>query len=131
MTIIQSFYTYLSAQTAVTDLLADTDSIWPSRVPQGKPFPAVTFGLEDDQDQVLLDGTTSGMHIAMVEVWCWTRTGPSAHDLAAAVKTALLGVYGTFGSHEVDPIAKTFEDSDFEVDTELHYVRLVFKIPYR
>ena len=131
MTITQSFYTFTSAVTNITDLLASTDEIWPGRLPQEHGgFPAMTYSLDADDDIPLLDGGVNEMHWADFEVFCWANTLLEAADLAAVVKTELIGVTGTFGANTAKRITKENEFSDFETQTELHFVRLVFRVAY-
>ena len=133
MSIKTSYYTWLSAQTAITSLLANTGAIYPGRIPQGQNdlLPAITYRVDDDQEIPLLDGQSSTLAFADMEVWCWGRTSPEAETLAEAVRAAHVGYSGAMGTNEVDPIRKNFDDGDMEVDTGLHFVRLVFAIPYR
>lgn len=128
-----SYYTWLSAQASITSLLGASSAIYPDRIPQrsNKSFPALTYRVDNNEDIPLLSGQVSGLRFADIEVWCWATTSPAAEALADAVRAAHVGYSGTMGTNEVESVRKTFDDGDLEVDTELHFVRLVFVIPYR
>lgn len=133
MSIKASFYSFLLSQTSITNELGAVDAIFLNRIPQqlNKQMPALSYRQTNDEDVYLLDGTASSLKFAEIEVNCWAFSAPQAEALAQAVRDALTGYSGPMGANTVDPIRKTFDDGDFEVDTDLHFVRLVFVIPYR
>jgi hypothetical protein len=126
--ISKDFYTFVSGRAGITAL---TSSIYPQFLPQQHPgFPALTFALDDDQDQQLLDGSVGGMREALMVVDCWDGSYITAHALADAVKLELIGYVGAFGASTVDRIRKEREIELYEADTELHRVALQFFIAY-
>lgn len=132
MTISLSLYAEIAAEASVTSLLASADAIFPARLPQNHAaFPAMTYQLEDDEDIGLLQGGVSDLHFANLEVYIYARDAVAPGAIAAALKTFLIGKFGVFGSNHAERIDKTSELSDFETATELHFVRLVFRISYR
>jgi hypothetical protein len=127
--IAQSFYTFVSGRAGITAL---TGSIYPIMLPQSHDgFPAITYSMDDDADQPLVDGTVSGMREALFSVDCWGLTGVSVQSLASAVKTELIGYIGTMGAHTVNRCRKEREDFNFyESDTGLFRVNLQFLVAY-
>ena len=126
MTITQSFYSFLSADSGVT---AITSRIHPGSVPQSEDFPAITFELTDDEPTLILDGFGSAS-LARMNVDCWDKSLVTAESIATAVKNALIGHYGTFGSNTVTNVVKTRELHLEENDTGLRRVSLQFDILY-
>lgn len=129
MTISQSFYSWLSSQSAVTAIASD---ISPGSTPQQQAQPAVTFSLQDDTDTELLYGVGSAS-TALMDIDCWASTVVSAESLASAIKTALDAfrtAQGAMGDHTVAHIQKTRELHLEETDTRLRRVSLQYAITY-
>ena len=122
MSVVTSIYTVLDA--------ALTESVYPQVLPQNPTVPAVTYNLDDDEESTLLDGTTEGLKQTLFTVDCWAATYAAAHTLADAVKTALVGSTGTFGTVTADHLRKEREIDLFEADTRLHRVSLQFLLAY-
>lgn len=129
MTISQSFYAWLAAQSAVTAIAQD---ISPGSTPQQAARPAVTFSIQDDQDTELLYGVGSAS-TALMDVDCWAARQLTAESLATAIKAALdpfRTAVGAMGSHTVTHVRKTRELHLEENDTGLRRVSLQFEITY-
>lgn len=126
MSIATSFYSYITAQSAITNITTEIYNGW---VPQNGSFPALTFSVSDDIEEQTLDGIGSTRN-AIFDVDCWATTLVAAEALAAAVKTALTDYYGAFGANTVSYIYKTRELHLIENDTDLRRVSLQFSILY-
>jgi hypothetical protein len=113
-------------------------AVFPSWLPQqNTTFPALTFSIDDNLDDQLLDGVGT-LRQAFVSVECWARSFLAAHTLADVVKAQLIGFTGPFGNLasspqvkvEVDHVRKVRELDLYESDTRLHRVSLQFLIAY-
>ena len=118
--------------------IAAAATIYPSWLPQqNTTFPAITFSVDDVQDDQLLDGVGS-LTQSLVSIDCWAATYAAAHTLADVVKAELVGYVGTFGNVTASPqvavtvnhIRKTRELDLFESDTGLYRVSLQFLIAH-
>lgn len=112
--------------------------IYPSWLPQqNTTLPALTYSVDDNQDDQLLDGVGSLVQ-SLVSIECWASTYAAAHTLADVVKSELVGYRGAFGDLTVSPnvtvtvdhVRKLRELDLFESDTRLHRVSLQFLIAY-
>lgn len=129
MTISQSFYAWLAAQSSITAIAQD---ISPGSTPQQAERPALTFQLQDDQDTDLLFGAGSA-RTALMDVDCWSPRQLTAESLATALKAALAAFrteVGVMGAHRVTHVRKTRELHLEESDTSLRRVSLQFEITY-
>jgi hypothetical protein len=126
MSIKSSLYTFLISKTAITTLVS---GVYPQTLPQQASAPAIVYSLDDEEMQQLLDGTSPLLE-ARVTIDCYSPSYAGADAIAAAVKTALIGHRGTFGSKVVDHLRKERELDLFEADTRLHRVNLQFLIAY-
>ncbi len=133
-TIVDSLYTVLQTNSTLTDLLRSTKSIYPHVLPESHPgYPAVTYALVQEEDIPLLNGTRADLRRATVEVRVWDDNYSKVMEIAEVVKTALIGVTGTFGTHVADFIRK---DESGEVTlppepgTKLYSSRLRFDLNY-
>ena len=130
--ILESFRTYIAAQSSITSLLGAAGAIYPEIIPESDSArPAITYNLDNDTDIDLLAGNIAALHMADIETTVWAATVSEAHSIAAQIKSELAGLTGTFGTNTVDHISKQNEFSGFETPTRLHWVRLVFRIAYR
>lgn len=128
-TIAQSFYTYLSGNSAVTALVGTR--VYPQVIPQPVVLrPAITYYQESGEYIEHLGGR-SDLRMAEFEAHCWAPQYLDARNLAEVVDAELTGYRGTFGSHTAESIRKV---NDFDVgpdnDTGLHRVILRFDIAY-
>jgi hypothetical protein len=112
--------------------------IYPSWLPQqNQTFPAVTYSIDENQDDQLLDGVGSLIQ-SIVSVECWAMTYAAAHTLADVVKSEMVGSRGVFGDLTtspmvtvwVDHIRKVRELDLYESDTRIFRVSLQFVIAY-
>ncbi len=113
-------------------------TIYPAWLPQqNTTFPAISFSVDDNQDDQLIDGIGS-LTTSLISVDCWASTYAAAHTLADVVKSELVGYRGAFGNVSsspvvtvtVDHVRKTRELDLYESDTRLHRVSLQFLIAY-
>lgn len=130
-------YTFLAAKSSIRAIVAMDTSVSPNKpsfyvhmLPQNHiGFPALTYSQDDNSDQHLLSGVST-LKEALLSVDCWALTYSSAHSLASAVKSEMVGYRGTFGSSTVDFIQKERELDLYESDTYLHRVSLQFRVAY-
>jgi Protein of unknown function (DUF3168) len=112
---------------------AISTAIYPHHIPQGVSYPAVTFGVDGDDNALLLDGISS-LKEALFSVDCWDYSVITANRLADAVEAALVGARGDFGglspSQEVDHVRKERRFDLYEPDTKLYRVSLQFFVAY-
>jgi len=127
VTITQSFYTELSGESTITDVVST--SIYPGWIPSQATYPAITFGVADDLNIDVLNGV-SAASLAIMDVDCWATTVIAAESIASVVKTFLIGFYGSFGDYTVTSCRKTRELHLEETDTGLRRVSLQFEILY-
>ena len=127
MSIKTSVYSVISGTGAITSLA--TGGVHPQNIPAQSTAPAITFSMDDDADQQLLDGV-SGLKEARFVIDCYSLSYLTADQMASAVKTALVGYRGAFGTNTAEHIRKERELDLFEADTRLHRVNLQFLIAY-
>jgi hypothetical protein len=127
MTIAQSFYTYLTANSAVAALVSDR--IYPHVIPQHEGTrPCITFEMQGDDDILHLAGR-SETRIAEIAVDCWAPRYLDARNLADTVRTELVGVRGAFGADTSESIRITSDyDGPFDDDENLYRVMMRFEI---
>lgn len=132
MSIMQSFYSVITGNSTITDLLASTGSVWPESLPQSHDgFPALSFALDSDEDIYNLKGIKNELEVATIRVRIWDDSVLSVHNIASTIKSELSGFRGPFGSHTAELILKTNEFSvDQEIDTGLYSLILDFSIAY-
>jgi len=100
------------------------DRIYPHIMPEGEDFPAVTYTVLDDADEVITGPT--GLIEADVELTAWARGSQTtsgyttARDLARAVRDALLGFRGVVeGVHIYSVTGGTVGDAVPDESTEI------------
>lgn len=126
--IVDSFFSYLSANAGVAALCPET-SFFPMTIPQGAALPAITYSLDaDDRDQLL--DSIGDLKTALFEVNAFSLDHVVAHQLAEAVETALAGYRGAFGSKTAEHIRLERKFELFETDTKLHRVTQQFVLAY-
>jgi len=127
--ILASMYTFLSGTGSVTSLCS---SIYPEFLPENhQSFPAIVLGLISNDEEMLLDGTTSSLSTATITVDCLDKSLSSAAAVASAVESALIGYRGPFGTETVDHLRKESEDLiPLDPSTELIGVSMQFFIGY-
>lgn len=129
MTIAQSLYTYLTADSSIGAVVGDR--IYPQIIPQAElGRPALTYFQESGEYIEHLAGR-SDLRMAEFEINCWSPTYLAARNLAQVVDTALTGLRGAFGGDTAESIRKTNDfDGGYENDTGLYRVVLRFSIAY-
>lgn len=124
---MQSVYTYLKGRSPQL-----CPSIYPAgEAPQEHALPLITFELDSDLDEQLLDGGRSELHQAFVTVLCYDASLLTAFALATRVKTALIGYVGSMGDHQARMIIKESEQVAPETIAGLRGVALQFFIAYQ
>lgn len=129
MSIAQSLYTWLTANSAI-DALVD-DRIYPQVIPQHEPArPAITYSQEDGSYIEHLAGR-SDTRFAEFSIDCWAPTYLAVRNLAETVQTELIGVRGSFGGDTAESV-RLVNDFDGPPDDEagLYRVNLRFVIAY-
>lgn len=128
-TIAQSFYSYLSGNSTITNLVSTR--IFPQTIPQIiDDRPAITY-YQEAGDYIEHLAGRSNTKMAEFEVHCWSTSYLTARNVAETVDAQLTGYRGTFGSHTAESIRKTNDfDGGFETDTGLHRAILRFEIAY-
>ena len=134
--IAQDLYTFLQDKASIRAIVALSSasprkaSIYPYFLPQSHiGFPALTYSMDDDLEQTLIDGTST-MKEAILSVDCWAYDYIRAHDLADAVKDEMVDYTGTFGSSTVNHCRKERELDLYEPDTKVYRVSLQFRVAY-
>ena len=117
----EGLYTYLSAQSAVTDLVS-------TRIAEGEltpleTLPAVKFSLQSTTEDYTFDENQNDFVGARVEVHCWAKDRETARDVGEAVKDTLKNHTGTMGSITVRRVFLTDEVGTFYEDAVAAYRR--------
>jgi hypothetical protein len=95
MTLEESLYTHLAADTDITDIV-DT-RIYQGARKQGSSLPALSFeevGMESEQD---ITGSPIGLGSSYVEFFCYAETTKAAAALREAVRLSLQRHSGVMG----------------------------------
>lgn len=124
--IVESFFTFLGSQSGVVALCPQ---IFPFVIPQGIVPPAITFSLDSDDRQPLLDGVGS-LRTALIEVNAWSLDHQNAHQIAEAIEAALANHRGAFGAKTAEQIRLERKFELLESDTGLYRVSQQFFIAY-
>lgn len=124
--IVDSFYSFLGAQSGVTSLCPQ---IYPLTIPEGKQPPAITFSMDSDERDPLFDGP-GDLKTALIDTSAWHTDHAAAHAIADAIESALGNYRGTFGTKTAEHtrLARKFEL--FESDSGLYRVSQQFLIAY-
>ena len=77
----------LSESPEITEIVSSR--IYPIRLPQDSPVPAVVYAIEDITPIKSLNGE-SGLDSGIVEIICWAKDYTTAHLLATAVRSAFV-----------------------------------------
>lgn len=86
MSVESQVYTAVQGNGSVAALVSDR--VYPAKAPAGAALPYVTFQRISTQPTTT-HGETSTMDRVSIQFSCWAATYSAAHDLAAAVRTAL------------------------------------------
>lgn len=122
----------LLAVTGVTDLIgtSNTARAYHLRLPEGATLPAVTYQGISAQRFPDYDGVTA-LVSRRVQVDCWAVGGESAAELADEVRVALNGFSGTVASVVVNGMFLVDEDTDYEVEAQIHRRRQDYQVAYQ
>lgn len=93
-------YTVLSTSAAIAAICSDR--IFPKRMPQNSPVPAIVYTLNEITPIKSLSGE-SGLDSGTVEIVCWSQDYAQAHSLASAVRAA-------FAASGIAAITGTLQD---------------------
>ena len=122
--------TYLLTQSSVTSLLSSTTAIYPIFLPQSHAgFPAMTYSQDADDDFHLLEGVST-LYEALVSLDIYSYGYEINREIADAVRAALVGFSGTFGSVTAQHVRCSRDIDLYESDTRLHHTSLQFLIAY-
>lgn len=128
--IVESFHSHLKADVGVSAIV---DKIWPHWIPLDAAMPAISYRMDADDRQYILDGESS-LKTALFDVECWSDSYLEAHQLANAVESALSGHTGAFGvlspADTVDHIRLERKFELAETDTKLYRVSMQFFVAY-
>lgn len=129
MTIAQSFYTWLTANSAVEALVGDR--IYPQVIPQHQvSHPCLTYSQEGAEYIEHLAGR-SDTRLSEFSVECWAPQYLDARNLAETLQTELVGVRGSFGADTAESVRLLNDfDGPPDDDTGLYRVSLRFEIAY-
>lgn len=124
----QSFYTFLTGNATIAALCS---SVYPQWLPlQHQGFPAISYTMDSDEQQPLLDGSVSSLKEALISVDVWSKSYLEAIQVAEAVSGELVGFTGTFGTNTVDQIRRERKIDQYENDPELFRVSMQFFVAY-
>lgn len=124
--IVDSFRTFLVAQTGVASLCPQ---MFPLTIPASAKPPAITFSVDSDERDQLLDDSGS-LRRALIECSSWHTDHYMSHQIADAIESALVGHRGAFGSVTAEHIRLERRLEIFESDTGLYRVSQQFLIAY-
>ena len=128
--IVESFHSHLAADGGVSAIV---DRIWPHWIPLDADMPAISYRMDADDRQYLLDGESS-LKTALFDVECWSDSYREAHRLADAVESSLSGHTGAFGTlSPIDTVDHIRLERKFELaetDSKLYRVSMQFFVAY-
>lgn len=124
--IVDSLFSFLQANAGVN---AVAQGIYPQTIPQGGAFPAITYTLDADERDQLLD-SIGDLKRALIEINAWDQDHRLAHALADAIEAALAGYRGVFGTKTAEHIRLERKFDLFESDSLLYRVSQQFLIAY-
>jgi hypothetical protein len=125
--IAPSLVAFLKADAGVAGYALE--SIFPDVCPQGVVYPAITYSLDEDGRDQLLD-EIGGLKQALVSIDCYDPEHERAHLVAEAVETALAGYRGAFGTVTADHVRLERKFGLFETDAKLYRVSQQFLVAY-
>jgi hypothetical protein len=92
----------LSESPAITAIVSSR--IYPIKLPQDSPVPAIVYTIEDIAPIVTLTGE-AGVDNGTIEIVCWAKDYTTAHLLASAVRSAFVASYSnitTLNMQDID-----------------------------
>jgi len=116
MSLAGGLYTYLKAQTAITDVVGSR--IHPLVLPQSPTYPAITYSIDGLSQRTTLDGVQQGIVRADIQIDAWADEGTGghkqAHDLAVLILAALKNLKGSMGGVTVQSLTRDNQDDFYE-----------------
>jgi hypothetical protein len=125
--IADSLKNYLSANAAIAALCPE--SIFPQVMPLEAKLPAITYSLDGDTRDQLLD-VVGALRQALVSIDVFDPDHYVAHQLADTVEGSLVDYRGAFGSKTAEHIRLERRFDLFESDSKLYRVSQQFLIAY-
>lgn len=125
----QSVYSRLTSKTGY--------DVYPYKIPQGKPFPCMTYSLVTNLYGHNLEGsdTTS---LARLQIDCWSYNYSEALTMAESVRNSFQGFQGVMGDNGVGVLScipagrQTFyQEPGNDSDQGYHHIALDYSILYR
>lgn len=119
---------------ALVRAIASTRS-YPVLAPQGAAYPNVVFRRKATDRQYTLDGN-SALPTAYIDIIANALTYSEARDLGTAIKAAMDGLHGTYGTIVVHKVFVDDEFDGFEYQTDgkekpVFTVTIALKVVYR
>lgn len=128
--IVESFHYHLANTSGITAL---NGRVWPHWIPLNAAMPAISYRMDADDRQYLLDGESS-LKTALFDVECWSDSYKEAHQIANAVEDSLVGHTGEIGSASpadmIDHIRLERKFELAETDSKLYRISLQFFVAY-
>lgn len=124
MSIGKSIYSLLSGAAGVTNIVSTR--IYPSRIPQIKEFPAISYHQINNTPTNQKDAV-SGFDRIDCDIICWSKSYDQINTLAAAVRTALDRKSINTQGLTVDTIVFVREMDGYSDNAELFQKNLQFK----
>jgi hypothetical protein len=114
-------------------IAAINERVWPHWIPLNAVMPAISYRMDADDRQQLLDGVST-LKTALMDVECWSDSYLESHQLADAVEAALVGHTGTIGASSpldvVDHIRLERKLELAETDSKLYRISMQFFVAY-
>ena len=120
-------YTYLTAQSGVTALIGT--KLYPVTAPQGTTLPYVVYSKIDTRPVQAL-GQAAGMATSRLQFDAYAATPLAAKNLIQALRVALDGKQGAWGSTVIGSSLWLNEIDLYEQETASHRIAVDFDITY-
>ena len=121
-----NLYTFLNAQTVVTDIVSSR--IYPEILESDPTYPAITYRIESHDFDRTFEGNGGFVRSDyMLDAWSQTHSG--AITLSNAIRTALMNHSGSFGGINVNKIlVSSGPVTVFEDSVEAYRITQIFSI---
>ena len=127
MLLEEGLYTFLQSRAGLTALVGTR--IYPVMAPQGVALPYVAFDRVDTRPEQAL-GEAAGLATTRVQFDCYAAGAKQAKELADALRQALDGQSGTWGSVVVGACLWLNELDVYEPETGSYAVPVDFDVIY-
>ena len=124
----EALVAFLDANAAVN---AECRKVFPHVIPADEEPPAITYRLDDDDLDPLLDGSSGSLTVARITLDAYATRKSKANAIAAALHAELNNYTGAFGSLTADHIRRDRKFGLFETQTEYYRVSQQYIIAYR